>query len=254
MNKDEKKAIDNARAVYYGLFSSLFAFVQVENRFEGVKETIELLLKNPIDENSKKALSNMLSIINTVGLKMLESEYDGIFYDLSSDPVPTTASFYEEERDDGKKRAIMVDYVLQSRYRRDDEKYSDLEDDIGFILSFMQKLVQDEAAGDEKSSFLEREVFRNVLNEFVDEFIENVYMHENSAFYQEVALLLKVFIEFERVYLGINKPKEKIKSTKEKEVFISDAEAKRRLENKRKKSQDIVECVLEEGGDVEEEV
>jgi TorA maturation chaperone TorD len=213
-----------------------------------------LLLENPLDENSKKALSNMVSIINTVGLKILESEYDGIFYDLSSDPVPTTASFYEEERDDGKKRAIMVDYVLQSKYRRDDKKYSDLEDDIGFIFSFMQKLIQDEVNADEKSSFLEREVFRNVLNEFVDEFIENIYMHENSAFYQEVALLLKVFIEFERVYLGIGKPKEKIKSKKEKEVFISDAEAKRRLENKRKKSQDIVECVLEEGGDVEDEV
>jgi len=211
-------------------------------------------LENPLDENSKKALSNMVSIINTVGLKILESEYDGIFYDLSSDPVPTTASFYEEERDDGKKRAIMVDYVLQSKYRRDDKKYSDLEDDIGFIFSFMQKLIQDEVNADEKSSFLEREVFRNVLNEFVDEFIENIYMHENSAFYQEVALLLKVFIEFERVYLGIGKPKEKIKSKKEKEVFISDAEAKRRLENKRKKSQDIVECVLEEGGDVEDEV
>ena len=213
-----------------------------------------MLLENPLDENSKKALSNMVSIINTVGLKILESEYDGIFYDLSSDPVPTTASFYEEERDDGKKRAIMVDYVLQSKYRRDDKKYSDLEDDIGFIFSFMQKLIQDEVNADEKSSFLEREVFRNVLNEFVDEFIENIYMHENSAFYQEVALLLKVFIEFERVYLGIGKPKEKIKSKKEKEVFISDAEAKRRLENKRKKSQDIVECVLEEGGDVEDEV
>ena len=254
MNRDEKKAINNARAIYYGLFGSLFAFVEDENRFKGVKETIELLLKNPFDENSKKALSNMLSIISSVSLETIAREYDGIFYDLSSDTVPTTASFYEEERDDGRKRALMVDYVLQSKYRRDEKKFSDLEDDIGFILSFMQKLIQDEVEGDEKSSFLEREVFRNVLNGFVDEFIENVYMHEYATFYQEVAILLKVFVEFERVYLNIAKPKERIKSTKKKEVFISDAEAKRRLENKRKKSQDIVDCVLEEGGDVEDKV
>ena len=250
----DKKAINQARAVYYGLFSSLFAFVLEEERFKGVKETVELLNKNPLDEHSQKALSNMLSIINTIGVKILESEYDAIFYDLSSDPVPTTASFYEEERDDGKKRAIMVNYVLQSNYRRDDKKFTDLEDDIGFIFSFMQKLIEDEANGDEKASFLEREIFRNVLNVFVDEFIENVYMHENSAFYQEVALLLKVFIEFERVYLGISKPKERVKPAKEKEVFISDAEAQRRLENKRKKSEEIVECVVEVGGDVEDEV
>jgi len=254
MNKDEKKAINQARAVYYGLFSSLFAFILDEERFVGIKETLELLEKNPIDEHSKKALSNMLSIINTIGVKILESEYDSIFYDLSSDPVPITASFYEEERDDGKKRAIMVDYVLQSNYRRDDKKFTDLEDDIGFIFAFMQKLINDEVGGDDKASFLEREVFKNVLNEFVDEFVENVYMHENSAFYQEVALLLKVFIEFERAYLGINKPKEKIKVKKEQKMIISDAEAKRRLENKRKKSEEVVECVIEVGGDVEDEV
>lgn len=249
----EKKAINQARAVYYGLFSSLFAFVLEEERFKGVKETIELLKKNPIDEHSQKALSNMLSIISTVGLKKLEEEYDAVFYDLSSNPVPTTASFYEEDRDDGKKRALMVSYVLSSKYRRDTEKFTDLEDDIGFIFSFMHKLIKDEVEGDKKASILEKDVFGNILNIFVDEFIENIYMHENSAFYQEVALLLKVFIEFERVYLGIKKPKKRVKA-KKREEQISEAEAKRRAENKRKKSQDVIECNLETGGDVEDEL
>ncbi len=250
----DKKAINQARVVYYGLFSALFAFVLEGERYKGVKETLEFLSKNPLDENSKKAIDNMLSIINAIGLKQLEREFDAIFYDLSSDPVPTTASFYEEERDDGKKRAIMVDYVLQSNFRRDTKKFTDLEDDIGFVLSFMQKLIEDELNGNDKAGFLEREVFRNVLNNFVDEFIENVYMHENSAFYQEVTLLLKVFIEFERVFLGFQKPKQVEKVKKEKKVNISDAEAARRLENKRKKSEEVVECVVEVGGDVEDEV
>ncbi len=250
----DEKTINKARALYYGLLSSLFAFVLEEDRFKNVEETIEILLQNPIDEDSKKALENMNSIIKVKGKKFLADEYDNIFYDLNSDPVPTTASFYEEDRDDGKKRLLMVNYVLQSRYRRDTQKYTDLEDDMGFILSFMQKLIIDESNGDEKAGVLEREIFKVVLNNFVDEFIENVYMHEYSAFYQEVSLLFKIFIEFERIFLGINKPKEREKSIKDKDVSIADAEALRRMENKRKKSEEIQECIIEAGGDVEDEV
>ena len=250
---EDKKAINRARALYYGLFASLFAFVK-EDRFKGLKESLELLKNNPLEENSKKALENMYNILSSQGEEFIRDEFDAIFYDLSSDPVPTTASFYDEERDDGKKRLLMVELLLKSKYRKDSEKFSDLEDDIGFILSFMSRLVDDEANGDDSAAKLEKEVFQKVLNTFADEFLENVHMHENSAFYQEAALLLKVFLEFERVFLGIRKPKEKMKIKKEKKVFISEAEEKRRLENKRKKSQEIVECVLEEGGDVEDEI
>ncbi len=251
---NEKKEINRARALYYGLFSELFAFVLKDERYIKTLDLIELLSKNPLDENSKTAFKNMKNIIDSKGFKFLEDEYDALFYDLSSDPVPTTASFYNEDRDDGKKRLLMVNYLLQSKYRKDDKKFTDLEDDIGFIFSLMQKLIEDEVKEDEKSAFLEKEIFKNVLNEFVDEFIENVYMHENSVFYQEAVILLKIFIEFERVFLDIQKPKQKIKTNRKKEVLISDTEAKRRLENKRKKSEEVVECSLEAGGDVEDEV
>ncbi len=254
MNSNEEN-INRARALFYGLFGSLFAFVLEEKRYAGLEEKIEFFLQNPIDESIDKALKNMSQIISSKGLKSLEQEFDSLFYDLSNAPIPTTASFYEEERDDGKKRLLMVNYVLQSNYRRNSEKYTDLEDDIGFIFTFMQNLIVDELNGDEKAAFLEKEVFKNVLNPFIDEFIENVYMHENALFYQEAAVLLKSFVSLERLFLNVPKPKEVEKvAKKEQPVNISDAEAKRRLENKRKKSEEIQECIIEVGGDVEDEV
>ncbi len=251
---EDTQAINQARALYYRLFSSLFAFVMKEDRFDGVEDIVQILKNSAIDEHAEKSLENMDRIIKSQGLSFVSKEYDAIFYDLSSDPVPTTASFYEEERDDGKKRLMMVEYVLKSKYRKDSEKFSDLEDDAGFIFSFMNRLILDEIDNDKDAKELEREVFEKVLNEFVDEFIENVYMHDNSAFYQEVALLLKIFIEFERVFLGVKKPKEKIKVNKEKKINISDAEAARRLANKKKKAEEVNVCELEEGGDVEDDV
>ncbi|MFK5882017.1 MAG: molecular chaperone TorD family protein [Sulfurospirillum sp.] len=250
-----KENINRARVLFYGLFASLFAFVLEEKRYNELEKKIEFFLQNPIDESMDKTLKNMSQIISSKGLKSIESEFDAIFYDLSGSPVPTTASFYEEERDDGKKRQLMVNYVLQSNYRRDNKKFTDLEDDIGFIFAIMQNLIVDELDGDEKAAFLESEVFKNVLNPFVDEFIENIYMNENALFYQEAAILLKSFISLERLFLNVNRPKEREKvSQKEQPVNISDVEAKRRLENKRKKSQEIQECIIEAGGDVEDEV
>ena len=254
MNIDNEN-INRARVLFYGLFASLFAFVLEEERYKGVEEKIDFFLQNPIDDGVDKTLRNMSQIISSKGLKSIQSEYDSIFYDLSSNPVPTTASFYEEERDDGRKRLLMVNYVLQSNYRRDSEKFTDLEDDIGFIFTLMHYLVADELNGDEKAGSLEKEIFKNVLNGFVDEFIEKIYTHENAVFYQEVAIFLKSFISFERLFLDVKKPKEREKISKKDDVVnISDAEAKRRLENKRKKSEEIQECIIEVGGDVEDEV
>ncbi len=254
MNIDNEN-INRARVLFYGLFASLFAFVLEEERYKGVEEKIDFFLQNPIDDGVDKTLRNMSQIISSKGLKSIQSEYDSIFYDLSSNPVPTTASFYEEERDDGRKRLLMVNYVLQSNYRRDSEKFTDLEDDIGFIFTLMHYLIADELNGDEKAGSLEKEIFKNVLNNFVDEFIEKIYRHENAVFYQEVVIFLKSFISFERLFLDVKKPKEREKISKKDEVVnISDAEAKRRLENKRKKSEEIQECIIEVGGDVEDEV
>jgi TorA maturation chaperone TorD len=253
----DRHALLKARALQYDFFGKLFSFVEGEERFQGVEEILALLAEHPIDMESEAALKRMIRYLDERGWEGVSQEFDGIFYDLSSDPVPTTASFYEEERDDGRKRLMMVEYLLGSSYRRDTGRYSDLEDDIGFILPLMASLIRDEAAGDEKAQRLETEIFRNVLHPFVDEFLENVAMHEKAEFYRDVAFLMGSFLAFERSFLDLHRPEPSRKPLrkKEKKESISEAEAKRRLENKRKKGEARdTPCVIEVGGDVEDEV
>jgi len=244
-----KNKIDYARAFYYGFFSKLFTFTDDKNRFNGVKEAAEILYENALDPNSKEALNHF---INNFDEQKVSDEFDYIFYDLANDPVPTTASFYDEEIENGKMRLKMIDLVLASKFRKN-EKFTDTEDDIGFILPFMQHLILEKLRDDEKSEWLEEKTFE-ILNEFVDDFIENVYMHSAADLYKDIAIVLKSFIETERIYFEKSKPK-KEKITKTTQTTIADEEALRRKLNKQKKTEEVImSCNLEEGGDVEDNV
>ncbi len=241
--------IEKARAFYYMFFSKLLTFTYDENRFSDVKEMAKLIYENPLDELSKNAAKNLTDNFDEEKLK---TEYDDIFYDLTNDPVPTTASFYLEEMENGKMRVKMVDIVLSSKFRKRKD-YKDLEDDIGFILPFMNHLILASLEGDKKSQYLQKKTY-DVLNLFIDDFIENLYLHTASNLYKNVAVILKSFIETERIYFEKPKPKiEKIEK-KECEICIADKEAAIRKANKKKKADKALVCNLEEGGDVEDEV
>ncbi len=244
----QNKEINQSRAFYYGFFSKLFTFTYDKDRFSGVKEAAEILKNYALEENSKKALEHFVQNYNP---QKLAEEFDEIFYDLSQDPVPTTASFYDEEIENGKMKVKMVDIVLSSKFRKNEE-YKDSEDDIGFIFPFMQYLILEKLKGDEKSEWLEGKTF-DVLNTFIDDFIENVYMHQAANLYKDIAVVLKAFIESERIFL--EKPKPVIEKVKKEvcDVCIADEEAALRKKRKKKESESLV-CNLEEGGDVEDEV
>ncbi|GAB6073945.1 TorD/DmsD family molecular chaperone [Nautilia lithotrophica] len=244
----QNKEINEGRAFYYGFFSKLFTFTYDKDRFAGVKEAAEILKDYALEENSKKALEHFIQKYDE---QKLIDEFDEIFYDLSQDPVPTTASFYDEEIENGKMKVKMVDIVLSSKFRKNEE-YKDSEDDIGFIFPFMQYLILEKLKGDEKSEWLEGKTF-DVLNTFIDDFTENVYMHQAANLYKDIAVVLKAFIESERIFL--EKPKPVIEKIKKEvcEVCIADEEAALRKKRKKKESESLV-CNLEEGGDVEDDV
>ena len=201
-----KEAINKARAVYYGLFASLLMFFENKNDLEVIQKTIDILAQNPLDDESKLAFSTMQNLLISGGYTLLKEESDTVFFSPYSAFIPVTASYFLENRDDGKKRLEMVNYVLSSNFRRDTEKFKEMEDHVGFIMLFMQKMIEEELLGNEKSAQLLREVFVNILNPFIDDFVGALYIHEESHFYQELAVIMHSFIALERLYLDVKKP------------------------------------------------
>lgn len=199
-------AINKARMVYYGLFSSLFSFSLQEEGFDTILTSVEKLMESPIDDQTEKALKKIHQRLKRSGFKCVKDESDKVFYSPVGSFVPMTASFYIESRDDGSKRLEMIEYLLKSRYRRDTDTHKENEDHIGFILLFMQKLIEEELAGDTEAGILAKKVFENVLNEFIDDFTNNLFAHENGVLLRQVAMVLSSFTDFERLFFNINKP------------------------------------------------
>ncbi len=203
---NQRELVNRSRAIYYGLFSSVFAFTYDKNRFKGVRETVELLKQYPLTDEAAVALENLDRMLKD-GYEELSNEYDRVFFDPSS-PVRTTASFYDEGYESGRKRVEMIEYILRTEFRRDEEKYTDTEDDIGFVCSFMYHLIE-QGNGKEDYLGLQKMVFENILNIFVDEFIESILSYEKSRIFKEIVIVLRSFIEFERLFFDVQKPEKK---------------------------------------------
>jgi len=233
--KDEK--INKARALYYGMFSRFLVFSTDAKRYFELIEIINLLKENPLDDTTKNAFENLSSLLKFDSNINFMNEFDEIFHSPETMTVRTTASYYDENIESGKKRVEMQNFLAKTKIRRDEKKYSDYEDHVGFIFTVLSELCELESVGNSEYVKTIHCIFEQILNEFVDEFAKELFEHESANIYKNVVVILKAFIEFERIYLEVSKPSFSIK-TQNKELLndISLEEKERRARNKAMKA------------------
>lgn len=238
-NKDvmNKESVNKARSLYYGLLSKMFVFTTSADRYKGVLEALDVMIDNPIDENSAEALKELKHFIQDAGEIGLIQEYDDLFHNPSYPAVRNTASYYDEGVESGRKQLEVKNFLAKTKIRRNEKVFRENEDCVGFIFTFMHELIELIMAGNTEYETTQHCFFNEIINPFIDEFIVNVYEHPKAHMYQAIAIILNTFMAFERMYFDIAKPpyKEVKRVVKPVEV-ISGAEARRRAENKAKKA------------------
>ncbi len=253
----DKKSVNKARSIYYGLMSKMFVFSSDEDRYDDIVEVLNRLIEAPLDENSGEALKEIRDFIQTYGSKKLSLEYDELFSNPETKIIRDTASFYDESVESGKKRVIVKNFLGKTKIRRDEKRFKDNEDSIGFLVTFMHELTELIIQGELQYESVAHCLFEEVINEFIDEFIADLYEHNKANAYKSLAIVLNAFITFERMYFEIQKPKPKETMIKKEEPceFISDKEAQRRAENRIKKAANslVTSCSLEDAFEVKEE-
>lgn len=246
----DRKSVNPARSLYYGFFSKMLVFTTREDRFDGLKEALDVMIVNALDENSQEALKEIKEFISAGGYEYLVREYDEIFHNPESPVVRTTASFYHEGVESGRKRVEVKNFLGKTRIRRNEKEFKENEDSVGFLVTFMHELIELIIKGENSYESLQHCVFVEIINEFFDEFIEELYNHPKANAYKSVAVVLNAFLEFERLYFDVTKPAMKEKVVKEAEPceFISDEEAQRRAINRAKREADAIvkSCSIED--------
>lgn len=253
-----KEAVNPARSIYYGFFSKMLVFNEREDRFDGLKEALDIMIQSPMDENSAEALKEIREFLELGGEKSLVDEYDEIFHNPDTKVVRNTASFYNEGVESGKKRLEVKNFLAKTKIRRDEKTFKGTEDSVEFLVTFMHELIELIIGGQKSYDTVQHCLFTEVINEFIDEYIEALYENDKSNAYKSVAVVLNAFIEFERLYFDVVKPAPKEKVVKKAEAceVISDAEARRRAENRAKREADSIKesCSLENVMDSNEDI
>lgn len=241
-----KESVNKARSLYYGFFSKMLVFTNDSNRFSGVLDVLDIMIENPIDENSCEALKEVKEYILSLGESAMVQEYDDIFHNPSYKVIRNTASYYDEGVESGKKQLEVKNFLAKTKIRRDEKNFKENEDSIGFIFTFMHEIIELIIEGQKEYDTLQHCLFKEIINEFIDEFIILLYEHKMSKMYKSLAIVLNAFIAFERMYFEVAKPPLKeIKREVKPVEQISSAEARRRAENKAKKAAGLATGTVE---------
>lgn len=231
MNQDA--AIIKARIIYYSFFSKFFVYPNNQETYKELLSMIAVLKQAPLDANCELALQNLEQKLPKDSNEVLLCEFDEIFSNPNFLTVKTTASFFNEGIENGNKRIEMLQFLAKTTIRRDEKNYFENEDSIGFIVTVLCELLEKFSQGETQYENTIHCMFEQILNTFVDEFIQELYAHEKSDIYKEVAILLSAFMAFERLCLDVSKPAIKEKINKDaKNKGISKSELERRARNK----------------------
>ena len=220
------------RGLYYSLFSRFFVFSQEADRFSGVNAMLGLASAHALNEESAAAIMRIQVKFDEKNSQNLADEFDEIFHAPPS-PLRNSLSYYDEGYEVGHACAKVRKILARTDIRRDEAKFKENEDNVGFVFALMSEFIARESEL-ELYGELEEQLFKEIINQNIDEFINDLFNHESSEIYKDVAVLLQGFIEFERVVLSAPRP---INQGKNKKTLdgVSRSEAIRRQKNRVRK-------------------
>ena len=220
------------RGLYYSLFSRFFVFSQGADRFSGVNAMLGLASAHALNEESAAAIMRIQAKFDEKNSQNLADEFDEIFHAPPS-PLRNSLSYYDEGYEVGHACAKVRKILARTDIRRDEAKFKENEDNVGFVFALMSEFIARESEL-ELYGELEEQLFKEIINPNIDEFIKSLFNHESSEIYKDVAVLLQGFIEFERVVLSAPRP---INQGENKKTLdgVSRSEAIRRQKNRVRK-------------------
>lgn len=220
------------RGLYYSLFSRFFVFSQDADRFAGVNAMLGLAAAHALNEESAAAIMRIQAKFDEKNPQNLADEFDEIFHAPPS-PLRNSLSYYDEGYEVGHACAKVRKILARTDIRRDEAKFKENEDNVGFVFALMSEFIARESEL-ELYGELEEQLFKEIINPNIDEFINDLFNHESSEVYKDVAVLLQGFIEFERVVLSAPRP---INHGENKKTLdgVSRSEAIRRQKNRVRK-------------------
>lgn len=219
-----------ARSLYYQCLGELFVFSFSEVRLHNLKAYLRVMQEGLFDESLRSNFEILLqNLQDTQDLQAFYKEYDQLFLTLKN-AIPTTFSYIEEGFENSKALLSVRQILAKSKIRRNEKVFKEAEDSVGFCLILMSEFLKN------SEDDLAKELFKNVINKGIDEFLDLVFSNANANLYKEIANIAMQFIEFERYCFELEKPI--TTSSKKVQNDLSRSEFLRREANKQRRTRE----------------
>lgn len=189
-----------ARARFYEFFSYAFFYDEKGAGFENWQEQARFFSQNPLNDNCD------FSPILEADFSSFKAEQNAVLFDLSYANVPLNASFYDEGRDNGKKRVEAIAVLKNSDLRRNIEKCGESEDFIGFLFLMMSAFLRAQIKDEKNASQNAKDTFEHLINPCIDELCELLGAHKDSVIFKALARTIAEFVDIERAVYAIPAP------------------------------------------------
>lgn len=195
--------INKARIFIYNVLSLLLVEEHVKQQSSLIIENLKLLEANAFDEDAAMAVQNILNYLAQKPENELYRSYQDLFLVPFGKHVSLSSSQYYEQREAGAMLVKVRDILSKTKIRRDENSFKAPEDHYGFIFTLCSYLIGQEMEQTIKEE-LHKELFKTVINPFVDQLSFSLMASENEI-YVNVGVLLDVFMNFERSFLEVAK-------------------------------------------------
>ena len=132
------------RGLYYSLFSRFFVFSQDADRFSGVNAMLGLASAHALNEESAAAIMRIQAKFDEKNPQNLADEFDEIFHAPPS-PLRNSLSYYDEGYEVGHACAKVRKILARTDLRRDEAKFKENEDNVGFVFALMSEFIARES-------------------------------------------------------------------------------------------------------------
>ncbi len=224
------KEIISARCLYYQCLGEFFTFSFSSQSLEKLKAYLTLMKECLFDEDLTQSFNTLFEYLSEdLSTRSLKEEYEVLFLSLKNS-IPTTFSYIEEGFENSRALLCVRQILFESGVRRNETLFKESEDSVGFCFLLMSEFLR------MNKLELAKELFENVINKGIDEFLTLVLTHKASKLYKEISSIAVKFIEFERFCFGVDKPLQM--NTKKVQNDLARSELLRRQTNKQRRERE----------------
>jgi TorA maturation chaperone TorD len=196
----------DTRYFFYDLFFSMFVREPADEIIASWREGLAAVCSAQPEGPIGNAASDILDLLKARDANdAVRAEFFRLFWHPEGPAVSLLASTYVDGKAFGPYLVRLRKFLEKTPFRKS-EGYIETEDTLAFHLDLMRSMIMEEQQTDspeekEKWHALQRELIHEYMNEWIDRPLAQLENRDAEPFYQRVALLARLYFQFEKDFL-----------------------------------------------------